>query len=306
MSDGEGAVGKLKPYLNTLGIEVDISGAGGHVSRVERRIQVIKERVRAHICGRLPFTLTLMGLSMLILYCASRLNYQHSGTRPGGLSPREAFSGQRVDGSRDFRVAFGDYVQSTTPNTNNTMTSRTDDCIAMLPTGNRTGSVKMFSIATGKIVSRDNFKILPMPESVVNHMNKLAANEGRRPSGKLDVFSELQYQVGGDKTTNMPTFMPVSPPNQEIVEDSESQLGLADTQLANTDMTAEEEMGVHIDQPDIGVDSTQLAGSGLQSADAGPQAPAAGHQPLNIGPQPLNEEADHQSEDHRDSSRVDH
>ena len=52
-SDGEGAIRKVKSYLNFLGIEVDISGAGG--------------------------TLQELGISMLILYCASRLTYQRSG-----------------------------------------------------------------------------------------------------------------------------------------------------------------------------------------------------------------------------------
>ena len=36
-SDGEGAIGKVKPYLNFLGIEVDISGAGGHVKEMKYR-----------------------------------------------------------------------------------------------------------------------------------------------------------------------------------------------------------------------------------------------------------------------------
>jgi hypothetical protein len=44
-SDGEGAIGKLKTHLNMLGIELDISGAGGHVARIERKIQMIKERI---------------------------------------------------------------------------------------------------------------------------------------------------------------------------------------------------------------------------------------------------------------------
>ena len=36
MSDGVGAVGKLKLFLNKLGIEVDISGAGGHLATVQK------------------------------------------------------------------------------------------------------------------------------------------------------------------------------------------------------------------------------------------------------------------------------
>lgn len=59
MSDGEGAISNLVTDLQTLGIEVDISGAGGHVARIERRIRVIKERVRAHVSYHLPFTSTL-------------------------------------------------------------------------------------------------------------------------------------------------------------------------------------------------------------------------------------------------------
>ena len=141
MSDGEGAIGKLKIQLQMLGIEVDITGAGGHVARIERRIQMIKERVRAHICGRLPFTLSFLGLSMLILYCVSRINYQPSGSRPGGSSPREVFTGQRADGNRDFRAAFGDYAICTKPTTNNTMGSRVEEGIVMFPVGNRSKSV---------------------------------------------------------------------------------------------------------------------------------------------------------------------
>jgi hypothetical protein len=104
-SDGEGAVGKLKTHLNMLEIELDVSGGGGHVARIEREIQMIKERIRAHMTGRLPFTITFLGIAMLILYCESRLNYQKLGVTGG--CPREEFSGRRVDGNRDFRAPLG-------------------------------------------------------------------------------------------------------------------------------------------------------------------------------------------------------
>jgi hypothetical protein len=152
MSDGEAAIGKLKPYLLALGIEIDISGAGGHVARVERKIQMIKERVRCHMTGRLP--LTGLGISMLILFCVSRLNFQHSGSREG-LCPREAFSGRRVDGNTDFKNGFGDYALCTVPNTDNRMGSRVVDCYAVLPTGNRTGTVKFYDIHNKTTISRD-------------------------------------------------------------------------------------------------------------------------------------------------------
>jgi hypothetical protein len=114
MSDGEGAIGKLQTELNALRIEVDISSAGGHVARVERRIQVVKERVRAHTY-HLPFTLNITGVVMCVLYCVSRLNCEPSETRAWGACPREAFLGRKLDGRRDYRCAFGDYVLATAP-----------------------------------------------------------------------------------------------------------------------------------------------------------------------------------------------
>ena len=49
----------------------------------------------------------------------------------------------------------------------------------MLPTGNRTGTVKMLSLTTGRIVSRDQFKVLPAPDSAIVRLNELARREGR-------------------------------------------------------------------------------------------------------------------------------
>ena len=66
MSDGEGAVGAIKDDLNLLGIEVDVSGAGGHVARIERRIRTVKERMRAYMSHELPFSLTAVGIAMLM------------------------------------------------------------------------------------------------------------------------------------------------------------------------------------------------------------------------------------------------
>ena len=174
MTDGEGAIGAVASELRQMGIELDVSGAGGHVSRIERRIRMIKERVRAHIAHKLPYNLTTLGIAMLVLFCVSRLNFQVSHSRVGGASPRELFSGRRVDGALDFRAGYGDYAQCTVADTDNSMAARTEDCVVVLPTGNRTGTVKMLSIATGRIVSRDQFKILPMPDSAIARLNELA------------------------------------------------------------------------------------------------------------------------------------
>lgn len=213
MSDGEGAVGAIKDDLNLLGIEVDVSGAGGHVARIERRIRTVKERVRAYMSHELPFSLTAVGIAMFVLFCVSRINYQTSESRRGDECPRVAFSGRQVDALLDYRIGFGQYAQCTVANTDRSMSARTEDCIAMLPTGNRTGSVKMMSIGTGKLVTRDQFIILPMPTSVINRLNEMAASEGR----KIIIRSDMVYDTGsGLRKADDPTY--IRPPVRFTVD----------------------------------------------------------------------------------------
>ena len=73
MSDGERGVTSLIPELEARSIDMDISGAGGHVARVERRIKVIKERLRSHEAYHLPFTLSSMGIAYSVLRIKRRI-----------------------------------------------------------------------------------------------------------------------------------------------------------------------------------------------------------------------------------------
>jgi hypothetical protein len=231
MADGEGAIAKLKTELNLLGIEVDVSGAGGHVARVERRIQVLKERMRTHV-HYLPFALSLLFLSLLVLYCVSRQNYEPSSLREWGASPRELFLGRKADAKRDFRCAFGDFVQCTVPSTDNTMRARTEDAVVLLPTGNRTGSVRVFALGTGKIVTRDHFQILPMPVSVITVLNKLAASDGIIPDPMTAV---LHHTIRNYEplVSHLPTYF--TPPHHaaEDPTDTEQYRNHADIELAD-------------------------------------------------------------------------
>ena len=85
-----------------------------------------------------------------------------------------------VDHTSPLRVGFGDYLEATVPNTDNTMAARTAGCIALLPTGNLTGSVNVWMLGSKAVVKRDQFRILPTPDTVITHLNKLAALDGYR------------------------------------------------------------------------------------------------------------------------------
>ena len=94
------------------------------------------------------------------------------------VSPHGKFTGMKLDYHRDLRCGYGDYVQATVPNTDNSLSPRTFGCIALLPTGNTTGSVKMWCLATQSVITRDQFRILPMPDLVCSYISNAAELEG--------------------------------------------------------------------------------------------------------------------------------
>ena len=66
--------------------------------------------MRAHVTS-LPFTLTKLLLTFLVLFCVSRLNLLPSSNSLDKVSPHEQFTGLKLDFARDLRCGFGDYVQ---------------------------------------------------------------------------------------------------------------------------------------------------------------------------------------------------
>lgn len=184
-TDGEGALATMRDELSKIGIVLNISGPGQRVPVIERKIQTVKERVRPHV-NELPYVMTRLLLTMCVLFCVSRLNMQPSRMSTSRISPLEQFTGMKIDATRDPRVQFGDYCQATVRNPDNSMRSRTQGCIAMLPTGNLTGSVKMWCLATHQTVIKDQFKILPIPDLVIQHITSLAASEGYTRDTDLD------------------------------------------------------------------------------------------------------------------------
>jgi hypothetical protein len=94
------------------------------------------------------------------------------------ISPQEQFSGFKLDAAKDLRVGFDEWAQATVPVTDNTMTGRTQGCITLLPTGNSTGSVLMWHMATNQVVTRDQFTVLPLTNDICKYITGLATKQG--------------------------------------------------------------------------------------------------------------------------------
>ena len=190
--DGEGAVGALSAALQASGIRVAIAGPGQHVAVVERMARTLKSRHRCHELA-LPFVMTHTLIIWCVQFCMHCINLQPGASSVDKVSPYEQFSGLKLDAKRDLRIAFGDYVLATTAETNNSMGPRCEPFIALGGKGNPTGSVWMLSLKTNKVVTRDQFVILPMPDIVVEKITKQALRQG--------------YSRGEDPTLEFPAVL---------------------------------------------------------------------------------------------------
>jgi hypothetical protein len=193
LTDGASAMVTLLPELQDQGIRVEVCGTGQHVPIVENKIRQVKERVRSHVTT-LPYLLPKLLMKWLVFFCVMRLNMLPNKSRTDGvLSPIELFKGRKVDYKRDVRIGFGEYVQAINPNIvpRNSMAPRTDGAIALMPTGNMQGSVKFYSLSTNRIITRDHWIVLPVPQLVIDHMNYLAQKHS--DGGDPDVMPKISY-----------------------------------------------------------------------------------------------------------------
>ena len=168
--DHDSSLIAMTTELNSLGIIVAPCAPGSHgIPHVDRRIRTIKERVRS-ILASLPYKLPKQLLRWCFYFAVSRFNISHMV--PGtSLSAKECFTGVKTDFKRDLRVGFGDYVQAHLPETDNTLSERTTSCISLLPTGSATGAVKFYSLSTGRVITRDRWTCLPIPDTAIEAIN---------------------------------------------------------------------------------------------------------------------------------------
>jgi len=187
-SDGEGAVIKMTDELQNMGILVNPAGAGSHVPSVERKIGVVKGRVRGHI-NTLPFSICVTLLVWLVYFCVSRINLVPTSTMSEVIAPREAFNGTRISYKRDLGLKFGQYVEVHEQHqVTNTMASRTRPAIALCPKGNKQGSWNFYALDTDTAILRDNWTKLPMPNWILDKLNKKAEMD-KKQVGSDPVFS---------------------------------------------------------------------------------------------------------------------
>ena len=203
-------------------------GPGKHCVVAENKIRFIKQKIRAMLNG-LPYSWPLSFVHHLV-YAAVKIRNMIPVRGAGTvMSPRESLTGIKCDANRDLRISTGEFVQADVPEMDNSMKERTQGAIALYGTGNRTGSVKFWHLATGQTIVRDTWTPIPLSDAVIKFINDYCAKQGGTATPK---DPSITFSDGTDITTEdivgYDTTMYPSEPLLSIKERPDNITGLPD------------------------------------------------------------------------------
>ena len=98
----------------------------------------------------------------MVAYVVNRINVRRTTGLTDNRAPRVMFTGQRVDYKKEFRAAFGDYVEAFRPRVQSNAVDqpRSEACIVLYPSANLNGSWILYSLVNHSRVRRTNFKVM--------------------------------------------------------------------------------------------------------------------------------------------------
>ena len=171
----------LEKHMADIDIELNCCTAQEHVPQIERSIRVIKERYRTMV-HRLPFN--AMPRVMIVhgvMECVKWLNaFPPKAGVSEFYSPQVIVTGKAIDYNKHCATAFGSYVQALhETNPTNTTAPRTIGCIYLRSLKN--DGFELLNLSTKKIITRRKYTELPMPQNVIDRVEKLAKQDDIKP-----------------------------------------------------------------------------------------------------------------------------
>jgi hypothetical protein len=172
LADGE--FEPLQQQIHELHGTLNTTSNDEHVGDIERYIRTVKERARATFqltpFKKIPVVMT----QHLIGGCVFWLNaFPCTKGVSNTMSPHTIMTGKAIDYHRHCKIMFGTYAQVHEDH-DKSMQARTTGAIALRPTGNDQGGFYFMSLTTGKVLNRNHWHELPMPQDVVKRVHDLA------------------------------------------------------------------------------------------------------------------------------------
>jgi hypothetical protein len=225
--------------------EANLASANEHVPEIERKIRVIKERVRAVIYS-IPFnSLSARMLVHAVLFMTKQLNlFPVKGGLSLKFSPKQIMLGEVVQ-YKSCAMGFGRYCQIHEEDQPcNGMVARMQGAILLGPSGNAQGGHKFFTLATGKVVIRWAWTELPTSAAIIERMHLLA-----KGMPALPIFTDCAGHVIGDvKDVYLHN---IEDEDVKVLVDNSNLPGVhtseADDEIPGVDMVQEQDVDVDLD-----------------------------------------------------------
>jgi hypothetical protein len=249
----DGGFRSINEFIQSFGIQHQMCAAGVHVRIVERKIRVIKERMRT-ILFSLPFLLPNSLIPYLVTFATRTINMITTANSENNLAPFENFMCRRINYDIDLRIYFGLYCQVLCADTNNSMEQRTTGAIALTQTNNPNGAALFYDLNTKKVIYRDKWKEVPISQDVIDRVNSIAMEE------KLSPTKNPKIKVGSDSRKLDEDFIEedgievLPPPHRELIQPNQQIIEIEPdvAQYTNDDYDSEDEDSDYIpsDQED--------------------------------------------------------
>jgi hypothetical protein len=199
---------EFKPLMTQLAdqepnIQLNYSSLNEHVPDIERRIHVIKERIRSTYHRLLYDRLPKILVTILVSESAKKLNFFPA---KGGVSlhysPRMILHRRNMDYNIHCKNAFGTYVQGyDDPKPKNSNISRTLDCIYLRYSDNLQGGHELLHLPTNQIIARQYITPSPITLAVIKQVNDIATLEnmpqGLKTQSKTNKISYDHAWIAG-------------------------------------------------------------------------------------------------------------
>jgi hypothetical protein len=163
------------------------------------------------------------------------------------LSPKTIMSGETLDYKKYLSLQVGQYCQVHEEDTPcNSQSPRTKGAISLGPSGNLQGGYKFMALNTGKKISRQTWDVIPMPDTVIAHVNALATDQPKQliftdrrrcPIGDVEIPGVIDFEEEEDDND---AVMPVLDP-----------VGIDGVELPGVDIAGQAPQTVEIDDLDI-------------------------------------------------------
>ncbi len=171
--DLESGIRALNPFFIERGILLELTNAKTHVSRAERAIRTIKERLRTTIQNAVIKTPKKF-LKLLVQSTVQLMNYEvDQGAQDTTGCPAILFGLPPLSYNNMYPwMATGEVPAPVSPVSNSVFRSRTEEALALAPHRSSNG-ITVWLLRTKRVALRDRFFLKPLTENTLKQMKEL-------------------------------------------------------------------------------------------------------------------------------------